>query len=68
MSIRKRLNCGAGHLDRVRVVHSGEPAIAVLGVIDREGGNLWMIAEHKPEEHLTVLHKSMTSHPCADPD
>ena len=38
-----------------KVVHLGEPAIAVLRAIDREDGNPWVIAGRKPDSHLTDL-------------
>ena len=38
-----------------KVVHLGDPAIAVLRGIDREDGNAWVIAGRKPGSHLTDL-------------
>ena len=38
-----------------KVVHLGEPAIAVLRGIDRDDGNPWVIAGRKPDSHLTDL-------------
>ena len=38
-----------------KVVHLGDPAIAMLRGIDREEGNPWVIAGRKPESHLTDL-------------
>ena len=38
-----------------KVVHLGDPAMAVLRGIDREDGNPWVIAGRKPGSHLTDL-------------
>ena len=38
-----------------KVVYLGDPAIAVLRGIDRQGDNPWVIAGRKPESHLTDL-------------
>ncbi|MDE0334459.1 MAG: site-specific integrase [Defluviicoccus sp.] len=38
-----------------KVVHLGEPAIAVLRAIDRPGDNPWVIAGRKDGSHLTDL-------------
>ena len=38
-----------------KVVHLGDPAIAVLRGIDREDGNPWVIAGRKPGSHLTDM-------------
>ncbi len=38
-----------------KVVHIGDPAIAVLRGIDRQEDNPWVIAGRKPESHLTDL-------------
>ena len=38
-----------------KVVHLGDPAIAVLRGLDRRKENPWVIAEHKPGSHLTDL-------------
>ena len=39
-----------------KVVHLGEPAIAVLRDIQRQDDNLWVIAGRKEGGHLTDLH------------
>ena len=39
-----------------KVVHVGDPAIAVLRGIDRQGDSPWVIAGRKPGSHLTDLH------------
>ena len=38
-----------------KVVHLGDPAVAVLRSIERRNGNPWVIAGRKPESHLTDL-------------
>ena len=38
-----------------KVVHLGEPAIAVLRGIERQGDNPWVIAGRKADSHLTDL-------------
>ena len=38
-----------------KVVHLGDPAVAVLRGIERRDGNPWVIASRKPESHLTDL-------------
>ena len=38
-----------------KVVHLGDPAVAVLRGIDREDGNPWVITGRKPGNHLTDL-------------
>ena len=38
-----------------KVVHLGDPAIAVLRGIEKREGNPWVIAGRKPESHLTDL-------------
>ncbi len=38
-----------------KVVHLGDPAIAVLRVIDRQEDNPWVIAGRTPRSHLTDL-------------
>ena len=38
-----------------KIVHLGEPAIAVLRGIDRRGDNPWVIAGRKEDTHLTDL-------------
>ena len=38
-----------------KVVHLGDPAIAVLRGIERHKDNPWVIAGRKPESHLTDL-------------
>ena len=38
-----------------KVVHLGDPAIAVLRGIDRQEDNPWVIAGRKPGSHLTDL-------------
>ena len=38
-----------------KVVHLGEPAIAVLREIEEQDGNPWVIVGHKPGSHLTDL-------------
>ena len=38
-----------------KVVHLGDPAIAILRGIEKREGNPWVIAGRKPESHLTDL-------------
>ena len=57
----EHVDLGAGELrlpdtkTGAKVVHLGEPAIAVLGRIDRRDGNPWVIVGRKPGSHLTDL-------------
>ncbi|MCY4349224.1 MAG: tyrosine-type recombinase/integrase, partial [Thiotrichales bacterium] len=39
-----------------KVVHLGEPAVAVLGGIEREEGNPWVIAGRRPGTRIASLH------------
>ena len=57
----EHVDLGAGELrlpdtkTGAKVVHLGDPAIAVLERIDRRDGNPWVIVGRKPGSHLTDL-------------
>ena len=46
-----------------KVVHLGEPAIAVLRDIQRQDDNPWVIAGRKEGGHLTDLQHPWAAHP-----
>ena len=45
-----------------KVVHLGDPAIAVLRGIPRKDGNPWVLPGIKPGKHIALLARLMASH------